>query len=348
MKNKIAISLVASLALQSSVFAQTTMDKVVVTAKSNQSIQDTAGSISIITAQEIKAMNATSIQEILEEVVGVNVGVNDSSNFGRQTISLRGTNSKHSLILVDGKRISGSDAQIGHSDFQYSWLPVSAIEKIEVIKGPMSALYGSKAIGGVVNIITKKPEDKISGEIDLKAGNNSSKGGDERDYSLILGGKAFDKLSFSAFLQKQTVDLVKEKDDESTTKREGKDITNKMLNVWYDIDDTQQLSTSILTGKEQRKTQTYDRYYDIDKKHYSFGYTKSFSDITMDLKYYTTKSDSHTEQFEYTHELEDNVLNAEFTVDTFEKNFLVFGLEKRTEEYRKHYDLESKDITNGF
>ena len=61
---------------------------------------------------------------------------------GRKVITLRGMESRHSLILVDGRRISATDEVVGHSDFQYNWVPFSAIEQIEVIRGPMSALYG--------------------------------------------------------------------------------------------------------------------------------------------------------------------------------------------------------------
>jgi len=359
MKKEIVISLATSLVLQSSALGMQKMSDVVVTAKSNQSIKDTAGNISIITTEDIKSMSATSLQEILEEVVGINVGVNNNSISGRQTISIRGADSKHSLILIDGKRISGSDAQIGHSDFQYSWLPINAIEKIEVIRGPMSALYGSKAMGGVVNIITKRPKKKIEGEIDVKKGWSSSEGGDEQDISLSIGGKVLDNFSFAAFIQREDIDKTyKEGDKKATLDREGKEITNKMLNLWYDIDETQQLNATILRGDEireqqlyssrTRSTSVYDEYYDIEKKHHAIGYKKHFDHISMDIKYYETISDSHTEQYKYTHELEDKVLNAEFTLDMFDKNFLVFGLEKSKEDYAKRYDSATTNMFSGF
>jgi outer membrane receptor for ferrienterochelin and colicins len=359
-KNKIAMSLVTSCMLCSTVANADTIDNIVVTAKSNQSIENTAGSISIITAKDIQSMNATSIEEVLEEVVGVNIGVNDSSLGGRNTISIRGTDSKHSLILIDGKRISGSDAQIGHSNFQYNWLPLNAIEKIEVVRGPMSALYGSKAIGGVVNIITKKPDGKISGTASIKKGISASDGGDEKEVALTLGGKITDKLSMTAFVQKIDSDLVENKDDKTANSdREGKELINKMLSVWYDIDDTQQVSATIIKGDETRKYQSksarppftttmYDEFYEIDKSHQSIAYKKNFDDITLDLKYYKTESDSHTQEFKYTHEIENNVMNAELSIDKFDNNFLIVGLEKSTEKYRKRYDLASDDATKGF
>jgi outer membrane receptor for ferrienterochelin and colicin len=359
MKKNSLVSIALSTVLASSVYGADKLENVVVTSKSNQTLENTAGSISVITEEDIKQMNATSVQEILEEVVGINVGINDSSIGGRQTISIRGTDSKHSLILLDGKKVSGTDAQIGHSDFQYSWLPISAIKKIEIVRGPMSALYGSKAIGGVVNIITKRPIETFGGEIAIKKGWSASNGGDEKDISLSLGGKITEKLSISGFIEKKDVELTYKKGDKTATSdREGKEITNKMITAWYEIDDTQQISATYLTGDEVReqqeyssrskKTTKYDEYYDIDKQHYSIGYQKSFENVSMDLKYYNTSSDSNTEKFKYTHEIEDKVVSAEFKVDVIDNNFIVLGMEKSTEKYKKNYDDSSKNAISGF
>ena len=68
---------------------------------------------------------------------------------------------RHVLTLVNGKRISASDGVIGHSDFQYDWIPIEGIERIEVIRGPMSVLYGSEALGGVINVILRQPGDDL-------------------------------------------------------------------------------------------------------------------------------------------------------------------------------------------
>ena len=173
------------------------------------------------------------------------------------------------MILVDGKKISGSDAQIGHSDFQYNWLPLNAIKKIEVIRGPMSSLYGSSAIGGVVNIITKKPNKGFSGNIKLKAGKSSDDGGDTREISLVLGGDISDKLSATLFIQKEDMDVTKNsKNPIFAADIEGKKLMNGMLNLYYDIDESQQLTFSTIQGKEIReyivrvpgKTIHYDEY----------------------------------------------------------------------------------------
>lgn len=127
----------------SSAAGQTAENKIMVTAKSNQTDHDIPVSSTIITSQDIAATNASSIKDVLIEQAGINLGVNSSSVYGRQNISIRGSATGHVLILVDSKKVSGSDAQIGHSDFEYNWVPMDAIERIEVIKGPMSSIHGS-------------------------------------------------------------------------------------------------------------------------------------------------------------------------------------------------------------
>jgi outer membrane receptor for ferrienterochelin and colicins len=90
----------------------------------------------------------------------IGISVQSRTISGRKAINLRGMDSRHTLVLVDGKRISASDGVIGHSDYQYDWIAVDDIERIEVIRGPMSVLYGAEALGGVVNVITRAPGER--------------------------------------------------------------------------------------------------------------------------------------------------------------------------------------------
>lgn len=346
MDNKIATSLLVSALLISSVFSSEDLTNVVVSAKTQNSALDTAGSFSIITEDDIKKTGASSIKEVLEGVVGVNMGVNNASINGRQSISIRGTDSKDTLILVDGERISGSDAQIGHSDFQYNWIPVNAISKIEVIRGPMSSLYGSRAIGGIINIITKKPKGDFEGEISIEGGGESSRHrGSNGDFQANAGGSVTDKLSVFGFAQVKEQDLSSE---DSNTAIEGKSIRNAMIKAIYEIDKTQEISAFAIYGEEKRKTTTYDEYYDIDKEHYSLGYKKDWDDVTLRLKAYTNISDSHTDEFDYTHEMQDDTLNSELDIAYFDNHFIVLGAEYRNEEYRKRYDNAADDASKGF
>ncbi len=351
MNQKLLKKITLSILVSSALLQADTLNKVIVTAKTKQTVETTAGSITVITNEEIKQMHVSTIQDILVEAVGISLGVNSSSIAGRESISIRGTQSKHTLILVDGKRVSGTDAQIGHSDFQYNWVPINSIEKIEIIRGPMSSIYGSQAIGGVINIITKKTNKPFYGNISVLGASSSADGGNESDMSLTMGGKATKDLRLSLSVENKETKPTYKKSDSNTVLREGKKIKNALIDIDYNIDDTQSISASYLKGRELRSNTSssvfYKEYYKIDKNNHSLGYKKNFSDITLDMKYYVTKSKSHSGNSNFTHKLKDTVLNTEFAIDSFENQFIITGIEYRTEAYDKVYDtLSSSDFSD--
>lgn len=123
-----------------------------------QDLKDAPASISVIKAQDLKSRPVRDIAEAISSVPGVSIdsGVSKTGGYG---ISIRGMGSNYTLILSDGKRVNGDSSLFpnGFGDSVTSFMPpLSAIERIEVIRGPASTLYGSDAMGGVVNIITKK------------------------------------------------------------------------------------------------------------------------------------------------------------------------------------------------
>lgn len=350
MLNKSLIAASTAVILSSGLYASDTLDDVIITSKSNKTIENTAGAITIITAEDIKKSNASSVKDILVETAGIITSANDSSISGRQTISIRGSSNRHVLILVDGKKVSGSDAQIGHSDFQYNWVPMNSIDRIEVIKGAMSSIYGSQAIGGVVNIITKKSNKDFYGDIDLKAGVSNDNGGGSKDISLNIGGKITSDLSIILSAEKKDLDDTEDANDSSITKIEGKKITNGGLKVRYDIDETQSIDASFNAGREDRYQVKDTLYYDIKRKNYSLGYSKKFEDITLDLDYYVTDSDLHynttSSSGGYTHNMTDTVAKAEVSIASLAKNYIVAGAETKNEEYDKVYDLSTSSGKN--
>ncbi len=116
-----------------------------------QKLSETGRSISIITSEEIASLSATSIDEVLQTVVGVEI--QSRGGFGVQgDIQMRGSTFTQVLILIDGMKMN--DPLTGHFN---SYIPVtmSEIERIEVLRGAASAMYGADAVGGVINIITK-------------------------------------------------------------------------------------------------------------------------------------------------------------------------------------------------
>ena len=115
-----------------------------------------AGStVSVITRDEIERSNAGSVAELLRSVPGLTV--TESGGPGSTTsVMLRGAESQHTLVLIDGVRVN--DPSGARDQFDFSTLSLDNVERIEVLRGPQSAVYGSDAMGGVINIITRKPK----------------------------------------------------------------------------------------------------------------------------------------------------------------------------------------------
>lgn len=166
-----------------------TLEEVVVTAAGfEQQVRQAPASITLIPRAEIQQQRASSIAEILSGVEGVDTGAAVGKS-GGQTINIRGMGSDYTLVLIDGRRqnTAGSVTPNGFGETATSFLPpVSAIERIEVVRGPVSTLYGSDAMGGVVNIITRKVGDVWGGAVSA----NYTLQSDE-EFGDLYGGDAY-------------------------------------------------------------------------------------------------------------------------------------------------------------
>jgi outer membrane receptor for ferrienterochelin and colicins len=135
-----------------------TMPTVVVTAAGfEQTIREAPASITVLTREQLEKERFGNLAQALESVEGIDVGAAGDKT-GGMNISIRGMPSDYTLILIDGRRqnAAGNVTPNGFGGTSTSFMPpVSAIERIEVIRGPMSTLYGSDAMGGVINIITR-------------------------------------------------------------------------------------------------------------------------------------------------------------------------------------------------
>lgn len=111
-----------------------------------------ASSVTVITADEIAAHQERSLPDVLRDVPGLNL-VQTGGPGGTTALFVRGTNANHTKVLVDG--IDVSDPSNPGATFDFAQFPADDIERVEVLRGPQSGLYGSDAIGGVINIITR-------------------------------------------------------------------------------------------------------------------------------------------------------------------------------------------------
>ncbi|KZC91868.1 TonB-dependent receptor, partial [Stenotrophomonas maltophilia] len=183
--------------------APQTLDKVVVTASGfEQKVIDAPASISVVSREELSKRPYTNLVDALRDVEGIDVGLEATDKNGRATISMRGLPSEYTLVLIDGRRQSNV-GQLYPNNFgggQFAYLPpLDAIERIEVVRGPMSTLYGSDAMGGVINIITRRNQDRWHGAVTQGfTVQQDDQFGDARTTDLYLSGPLLkDRLSLA-------------------------------------------------------------------------------------------------------------------------------------------------------
>ena len=177
--------------------------EVVVTAdREPEPISRTGSSISVVKGETLATSNPGSLVDVLRTVPGLDVS--ESGGPGSTTnIRLRGANTGQTLVMIDGIRINDPTAASG--DFDFAMFAPSAIERIEVLKGPQSALYGSDAMGGVVNIITKKGSGPAQFNVRTEGGSygtavtNGSVIGSSGPWSYAVTGGGQHSNGFSRF-----------------------------------------------------------------------------------------------------------------------------------------------------
>jgi len=196
------------LAIPQAAAAQETiaLDQVVVTSASGKatSVQDAPASITVIGAEEIAASGARDLQDVLRTVPGLNL---TNGNDGGKSVSFRGMSSSRTLTLVDGRRLGSRNTMPRDYQGDLGVVPVDAIERIEVVRGPMSTLYGSDAMGGVINIITKKGSEVWSGSVtaDFTAGDSSTTASSDSLSGFVTGPLGKD-LTLSAWAKNANID----------------------------------------------------------------------------------------------------------------------------------------------
>lgn len=197
-----AITSILSPAFMSRALAQaeTTLPELVVTATRTPLEVSRAGSaITVIEAKDIAAYGARSISDVLRTVPGLDI--TESGGTGTlSNVSLRGSKPDQTLVLLDGIRI-GDPSSIG-GEFDFGAFSVTDIARIEVLRGPQSALYGSDAMGGVINIITRKgsrtPRATISQEFG-SYGTLSTRGGVSGSTDRLWYAFSFNALHSDGF-----------------------------------------------------------------------------------------------------------------------------------------------------
>lgn len=174
-----------------SVYADTVLPTTIVTAsRTSQAVNETLASVHVISQEQLAQHPSQDLGEILRFNTGIDVA--RLGGFGGQTsIFTRGTESNHTLVLIDGVRINSATS----SQANIQNLTTDDIERIEIVKGAMSSLYGSDAIGGVINIITKtasktETRAKLTGGSDKNVNGGLTQTIKNGDFSAFINANA--------------------------------------------------------------------------------------------------------------------------------------------------------------
>jgi len=161
----IFLTIILSISTIHQAIAQEALQEIVVTAsRIEEPAEETTSSVTVITSDDIKRSGAKDITDVLRTVPEMNL-VQNGGPGKEASVILRGGDSRHVLVLVDGIRVNSPTT----GSFDFSGILLDDIERIEIVKGPQSTVYGSEAMAGVINIITKKAR-KTGMELGLEAG----------------------------------------------------------------------------------------------------------------------------------------------------------------------------------
>ncbi len=202
MKKNIILSGITAFVLVNNAFANADLGEVLVTTatKTQKAIEGVTASIVVINQEEIEKMGAESLKDVINKTAGLTVQYGtfpSASSKSKSSISIRGMSANGTLFLLDGRRLAGEVK----NPYDLDRIPASSIERIEIVKGPMSSLYGADATGGIINIITKKPTQTPQIDINLRYGQNSDGDAKNKNASFSIRG-AKEKFKYSIYANK--------------------------------------------------------------------------------------------------------------------------------------------------
>ncbi|MBA4503435.1 TonB-dependent receptor plug domain-containing protein [Marinobacterium marinum] len=251
MRTRFSLHLLAlaplGLVLTSPVTAAASMDNHVITAKAPVDATRYSGTVSVLTADDIRRSGATTLSRALQHLPGVYLS--HTGNVSQQAPRIRGFSHEQTLVLIDGKRVPNTDRNLSFAPaYRYNWVPMSQVERIEVIRGPGSSLYGADAMAGVINIITKKASSQWQGNLNGSLGHLDGSHQND-DFGAALRGPLGDKADLSLSVSERNEDAIKDDNGASLTS----DMRSRTLqaDLGFDFNTDNRLELGLLYGEEK-------------------------------------------------------------------------------------------------
>ncbi|HGV3512496.1 TPA: catecholate siderophore receptor CirA [Klebsiella pneumoniae] len=317
---------------------------VVTASATEQNVKDAPASISVITQQDLQRKPVQNLKDVLRDVPGVQL-TNEGDN--RKGVSIRGLSSSYTLILVDGKRVNSRNAVFRHNDFDLNWIPVDAIERIEVVRGPMSSLYGSDALGGVVNIITKKIGQKWTGTLSADTTIQEHRDrGDTYNGQFFTSGPLIDGvLGMKAYgsLAKRAKDDPQSSSNATgeTPRIEGFTSRDGNVEFAWTPNENHDFTAGYGFDRQDRDSDSLDRNR-LERENYSLSHNGRWDIGNSELKFYGEKVDNKNPGQSGTITSESNAIDGKYVLPLGMINQLVtFGGEWRHDKLKDPVNLSS-------
>lgn len=227
------------------------LENLIISATGTEHEQLTAPAFtSVIDARMLAENPSLSVADVISRGAGA---LNTSDVNGRDELRLRGLDGSYTLILVDGQRVSSSNALWRGGDFDWSAVPRASIERIEIVRGPMSSLYGADAMGGVINIITREGGSSWSGSIGAVHEHVAEgEDGDSVDVNLHAAGPLTDNLYLRLSGELYDRDAWFMDDSDDVPEREEKQSGNLSGALSWDLDEQQSVKLDVLLNRDDR------------------------------------------------------------------------------------------------
>ncbi|MGL5511847.1 MAG: TonB-dependent receptor plug domain-containing protein, partial [Sporomusa sp.] len=153
------LSLAVMTALALPVYAEeepvNTRDVLVTASRTQQEVKETPSAVEVITREDLDKIGAINLADALKMATSIDVG---GSAMAGRSVTMRGMETRHTLIMINGKRLVSEGSYSTANSYELERINMDNVERIEIVRGPVSSLYGSEGMGGVINIITSKPE----------------------------------------------------------------------------------------------------------------------------------------------------------------------------------------------
>ncbi len=313
--------------------------------RTEQEIKETPSAVEVITREDLDKIGAHNLADALQMATSINVS---APAMAGSNITVRGMSTRHSLILINGKRLVSEGSYSTANSYELERINMENVERIEIVRGPVSSMYGSDALGGVINIITRKPEkEEFTFSLSPQRYSDKFSVGNENYFLRYDSGKN-SKWSWIVSADRTETDAYT--NDDGTAENQFGQRDNFNLEGTYDLSDDTFLDVSINLLREDLKGRTTETSgalrndtYDNTRDQFSLGLRGKAKNGDYQIRTYYGEHEKINKSFlDSTGQLTDFdvskrktwTLEGHLSTQIADNHLLTTGGEIRKEEYR--------------